>query len=112
MLLLAELHDVQRFPTARALMAYLGPVPAEHSSGDRHRRGPITKTGNTLARRLVVKATWHYRHRPGIGRTLAQRRSGQPPRVIALADKAQPLCRRFRRLITHKPGPAVTVAVA
>ena len=89
MLLLAELHDVQRFPTARALMAYLGLVPGEHSSGERHRRGPITKTGNTLARRLVVEAAWHYRHRPGVSRTLAQRRSGQPPRVIALADKAQ-----------------------
>ena len=59
MLLLAELHDVQRFPTARALMAYLGLVPGEHSSGERHRRGPITKTGNTLARRLVVEAAWH-----------------------------------------------------
>ena len=88
MLLLAELHDVQRFPTARALVAYLGLVPGEYSSGKRHRRGPITKTGNTLARRLVVEAAWHYRHRPGVSRTFAQRRSGQP-RVIALADKAQ-----------------------
>ena len=113
MLLLAELHDVQRFPTVRALMAYLGLVPGEHSSGERHRRGPITKTGNTLARRLVVEAAWHYRHRPGVSRTLAQRRSGQPPRVIALADKAQQrLCRCFRRLAEHKPGPVVTVAVA
>ena len=112
-LLLAELHDVQRFPTARALMAYLGLVPGEHSSGDRHRRGPITKTGNSLARRLVIEAAWHYRHRPGVSRTLAQRRNGQPPRVIALADKAQQrLCRRFRRLAEHKPGPVVTVAVA
>ena len=59
MLLLAELHDVQRFPTARALMAYLGLVPGEHSSGERYRRGRITKTGNTLARRLVVEAAWH-----------------------------------------------------
>ena len=43
----------------------------------------------------------------------AKRRSGQPPRVIALADKAQQrLCRRFRRLAEHKPGPVVTVAVA
>ena len=93
-------------------MAYLGLVPGEHSSGERHRRGPITKTGNTLARRLVVEAAWHYRHRPGVSRTLAQRRSGQPPRVIALADKAQQrLCRRFRRLAEHKPGPVVTVAV-
>ena len=113
MLLLAELHDMRRFPTARALMTYPGLMPGEHSSGDRHRRGPITKTGNTLARRLVVEAAWHYRHRPGVGRTLAQRRSGQPSRVIALADKAQHrLCRRFRRLAQHKPGPVVTVAVA
>ena len=96
MLLLAELHDVQRFPTARALMAYLGLVPGEHSSGDRRLRGPITKTGNTLARRLVVEAAWHYRHRSGVGRSLGQRRSGQPGRVVALADKAQQrLCRRF-----------------
>ena len=92
--------------------SYLGLVPGEHSSGERHRRGPI-RTGNTLARRLVVEAAWHYRHRPGVSRTLAQRRSGQPPRVIALADKAQQrLCRRFRRLAEHKPGPVVTVAVA
>ena len=111
--LLAELHDVQRFSTARALMAYLGLVPGEHSSGERRRRGPITKTGNTLARRLVVEAAWHYRHRPSVGRTLAQRRSGQPPRVVALAEKAQQrLCRRFRRLAKYKPGPVVTVAVA
>ena len=47
-LLLAELHDVQRFPTARALMAYLGLAPGEHSSGERHRRGPITKPGECL----------------------------------------------------------------
>ena len=112
-LLLAELHDVQRFPTARALMAYLGLVPGEHSSGERHRRGAITKTGNALARRLVVEAAWHYRHRPGVGRGLAARRRGQPGRVIALSDKAQRrLCRRFRRLAEHKPGPVAAVAVA
>ena len=64
-LLLAELHDVQRFPPARTLMAYLGLVPGEHSSGDCHRHGPITKTGSSLARRLVVEAAWRYRHGPG-----------------------------------------------
>ena len=82
MLLLAELHDGQRFPTPRALMAYLGLVPGEHSSGDRRRRGPITKTGNTLARRLVVEAAWHYPHRPRVGQTLAlwkwQLKKGSP----------------------------------
>ena len=82
MLPLAELRDVQRFPTPGALMAYLGRVPGEHSSGDRHRRGRITKTGNTLARRLVVEAAWHYRHRPGVGQTLARRRSGGASLVL------------------------------
>ena len=112
MLLLAELHDVQRFPTARALMAYLGLVPGEHSSGERHRRGSITKTGNALARRMVVEAAWHYRHRPAVGRALAQRRRGQPGRVVVLAERAQQrLCRRFRRLAQHKPSQVVAVAV-
>lgn len=113
MLLLAELHDFRRFRTARALMAYVGLVPSEDSSGERHRRGPITKTGNTLVRRLLVEASWHYQHRPGVGRALAARRQGQPPRIVAIADKAQQrLCRRFRALAPHKPAPTVVVAVA
>lgn len=111
---LAELHDFRRFVSPRALMAYLGLVPGEHSSGERTRRGPITKTGNTLVRRLLIEAAWHYQHRAGVGLALRRRREGQAARVIALADKAQQrLCRRFRRLTAaHKPAPKVAVAVA
>jgi transposase len=114
MLLLAELHDVRRFPSAPALMAYLGLVPSEDSSGEKHRRGPITRTGNALARRLLVETAWHYQHRPAIGAGLARRRRGQPDRVIAIADKAQQrLCRRFRKLAAeHKPAPKIVVAIA
>jgi transposase len=114
MLILAELHDFRRFASARALMAFLGLVPSEDSSGEKHRRGRITKMGNALVRRILVEASWHYQHRPGVGRALAARRKGQPPRVIAIADKAQQrLCRRFRRLtMEHKPAPKVAVAVA
>src|SRR5262245_25568360 len=114
MLILAELHDFRRFGSARALMAFLGLVPGEDSSGEKHRRGRITKMGNALVRRILVEASWHYQHRPGVGRALAGRRKGQPPRVIAIADKAQQrLCRRFRRMLAdHKPAPKVAVAVA
>ena len=114
MLILAELHDFRRFPSPRALMAYLGLVPSEDSSGDRHRRGRITKTGNGLVRRVLIETSWHYQHRAGVGSALAARRTGQPARVIAIADKAQQrLCRRFRRLTAeHKPAPKVVVAVA
>ena len=114
MLILAELHDFRRFPSPRALMAYLGLVPGEDSSGDKHRRGRITRTGNTLVRRLLVETAWHYQHRPRIGVKLARRRRGQPAQVIAVADKAQQrLCRRFRRLAElHKPAPKIAVAIA
>ena len=68
MLILAELHDFRRFGSARALMAFLGLVPGEDSSGEKHRRGRITKMGNALVRRVLVEASWHYQHRPGVGR--------------------------------------------
>ena len=114
MLILAELHDFRRFASAPALMAYLGLVPGEDSSGETHRRGRITRTGNALVRRLLVEAAWHYQHRPGVGKALARRRTGQPTRVIAIADTAQQrLCRRFRKLAgEHKPAPKIAVAVA
>ena len=113
-LILAELHDFRRFQAPRALMAYLGLVPGEDSTGEKHRRGPITRTGNSVVRRLLVETAWHYQHRPAVGVWLARRRKGQPGRVIAIADKAQQrLCRRFRKLAAeHKPAPKIVVAIA
>lgn len=114
MLMLAELHDFRRFPSASALMAYLGLVPGEDSSGEKHRRGRITRTGNALVRRVLVETAWHYQHRPAVGVALTRRRKGQPTRVIAIADKAQQrLCRRFRKLAAeHKPPAKIVVAIA
>jgi len=114
MTLVAELHDFRRFGSPRELMAYLGLVPSEHSSSDKTRRGSITKAGNSHVRRVLVESAWHYRHPPAIGETLRRRRHGQPPRAIAIADKAQQrLCRRFRRLIERgKPNHKAVIAVA
>jgi transposase len=114
MIIVAELHDFRRFQSARALMAYLGLVPSEHSSGEHARRGRITKAGNAFVRRVLIEAAWHYQHRAGVGGALQRRRTGQPARVIAIADRAQQrLCRRFRRLVLErKPTPKVAVAVA
>ena len=56
---LAEFGDITRFGSAGQLMAYLGLTPSEHSSWARQRRGPITKTGNTHMRRLLVESAWH-----------------------------------------------------
>ena len=112
--IVAELHDPRRFQSPRDLMAYLGLVPSEHSSGDRRRRGGITKAGNSHVRRVLIEAAWHYRHRAAVGVKLRQRRHGQSPRVIAIADRAQQrLCRRYHRLTElGKPPNKVVVAVA
>jgi transposase len=114
MVLLAEIVDFQRFRHPRELMAYLGLVPSEHSSGLRQRRGAITKAGNTHARRILVEAAWHYRHHPTLGRSLALRLHGQPRAVVAQAWQAQQrLHRRYRHLIGHgKRAPVAVVAVA
>lgn len=59
--LLAELGDISRFDSPKQLMAYLGLVPSEHSSGARRRQGAITKCGNRHARRTLVESAWSYR---------------------------------------------------
>jgi transposase len=112
--LVSELHDFRRFHRPRQLMAYLGMVPSENSSGERRRQGAITKTGNSHARRLLVEAAWHYRHRPGVGPMLRQRREGQPGHVIAIADRAQQrLHRRHQRMTARGKNPnKITVAIA
>jgi transposase len=114
MTLVSELHDFRRFRRPRQLMAYLGLVPSEHSSGDRTQRGAITKTGNGHARRVLIESAWHYRHPPRGSVTLRKRREGQPARVIAVADRAhQRLSRRYRRMTARgKPHNKVVVAVA
>ena len=112
--LVAELHDFRRFRSARELMAYLGLVPSEYSSGESRHRGSITRAGNGHARRVLVEAAWHYRHRVRSGKALRRRRQGQPARVIALAERAQErLSRRYRHLVERgKPTPKVVVAIA
>lgn len=104
-----------RFGSPRQLMAYLGLVPSEHSSGGSRRQGGITKSGNQHVRRALVNAAWHYRHRPGVGVKLRQRRQGQPGAMVSLADRAQHrLHRRFMYLLLGrgKPSQKAVVAIA
>ena len=112
--LLSELHGFERFESPRQLMAYLGLVPSEHSSGERQARGAITKTGNSHVRRILIEAAWHYRHRPAVSPHLRQRRKGQPGWILSLADKAQArLHQRHAKLSARgKQRNKVVVAVA
>src|SRR5215510_3526762 len=104
MVLVAEIVDFQRFRRPRELMAYLGLVPSEYSSGETHRRGALTKAGNTHARRVLIEAAWHYRHRPTVGRALASRSQAQPAEVIGQAWRALPPSRRPRQTPAGRRG--------
>lgn len=114
MTLLAELYDMRRFPHPRALMAFVGLVPSERSTGERHKRGGLTRAGNTVVRRMLIQAAWQYHHHPRLGRALRLRRAQQPVAVLAVAIKAeQRLCHRYRQLCARqKAKPLVIAAVA
>lgn len=115
MTIVAELGDLRRFPTAPQLMAALGLVPSEYSTGDKTMRMAITKTGNAHVRRVLVEAAWQYQrvaNRPGPG--IRRRREGQSPQQLAIARRCDDrLHRRFKRLVSRgKRSTVAAVAVA
>ena len=108
--LLAEIGDLSRFQTPRELMAFLGLVPSEASTGNTIKRGPITKAGNRRARRILVECSWTYQHPPRVGRDKQAKVDAAPPDVREIAWKAQcRLYRRYRALIRR--GKLKTVAI-
>src|SRR4051812_34979516 len=110
----AEIGDVRRFESPRQLMAYLGLVPCESSTGERVRRGGITKAGNPRVRRVLIEGAWTYRFPARMSRVLQERQEGLPVTVRAIAWKAQVrLCARYRRLMAAgKRQTVVTTAIA
>jgi transposase len=113
MVLATEIGDWQRFAKPTQLMAYLGLVPTEHSSGTTERRGAITKAGNSRCRHILVQAAWAYRRPPTQSAVLRRRQHGQPPLVIAHAWKAQHrLSTLFHRLAHRRPAQVAAVAIA
>lgn len=113
MVLATEIVDWRRFERPTQLAAYLGLVSREDSSGDRERKGSITKAGNRHCRHVLVQAAWSYHHRPAISADLKRRQTGQPPAVIGHAWKAQQrLHQRYSHLAYRKQPQIAVVAVA
>ena len=110
----AEIGDMNRFANPKQLMAYLGLIPSEHSSGKTVRRGPITKTGNSHVRRVLVEAAWTYKLPARKSKYLLKRQQGLPKSVCDISWKAQTrLCARYRRLVARgKSRQTTTVAIA
>jgi transposase len=110
--LATEFGTFRRFEQATAVMSYTGLVPSEHSSGARSRRGAITKSGNSHLRRVLVESAWHYRHRPHL--CLRQRRlqKALPPKVAAIAWRAQERLHRRYWSLSNKSKPAGKIVTA
>lgn len=106
--------DWQRFARAPALGSWLGLTPSLQQSGESARSGSITKTGSTLARRLLVEAAWHYSRPPRIGATLANRQQGQPDHILQISNRAQQRLHRVHKRMRArgKPGNVIVVACA
>ena len=98
--LLAELGDLSRFAHPRQLMAYLGLVSSEQSTGNSRHQGAITKCGNQHARWFLIECAQHYALPPKVSRELSHRQEDQPRWVKELSWKAQTrLHRRFWMLL-------------
>jgi transposase len=112
--IVAEVGQLSRFAKARQLMGYSGTVASENSSGERTRRGAITKTGNAHLRRVLVEAAWCQRYKPTLSRVLRARQEGLPATVVEIAAKARHrLSARYRRLLARgKPKQQVVTAIA
>jgi len=110
----AEIGDVRRFDTPRQLMAFLGLVPGERSTGNTVRRTGLTLAGNRRARRVLIEAAWTYRFPARVSQALRARLEGLPKAVREIAWKAQiRLCARYRRLnAAGKKRPVVVAAIA
>jgi len=113
MTILAEVWDMRRYGEAPQFMGSTGLVSSEHSTGDHERRGKITKAGNAHLRRVLVEASWHYRHGTSAGKAIKKRRKGQPAAVVSIAERAdQRLNRKFRRMVDRYNKKPVIAAVA
>ena len=101
--IVAELQDFLRFEHPRQLMAYLGLVPGEHSSGGKRRQHAITKAGNSAARRMLVEVAWHYRHDARVSPVIARRHDQLPKTVTDIAWAAQlRLTAKYKRLAARR----------
>jgi len=110
---LTAIFEFGRFESPRALMAYLGVVPSEQSSGESRRSGGITKTGNWRVRRILTETGWHYRHGHRVSKALKARRKEQPTWAIDIAERAGVrLSKRYRHLVERgKASPTAVMAV-
>jgi transposase len=111
--LAVEIGDWNRF-TGHTIGSFVGLTPSEYSSGSSRAQGPITKTGNTHVRRLLVEAAWHHRPRYTVGAVMRKRWDQAPAAARARGDEGnRRLHGRWVGFLDRRKRPVVAnVAVA
>jgi transposase len=110
-LLIAEIGDIQRFPTAKHLASYTGLVPSLYASGEHRWAGAITKQGSTVMRWALVQAA----HRAAISPQFQdyyqrqRERHGAGKAAVALARKLAVMAFYRWRQAEHAAGPPAKV---
>ena len=111
--LAVEIGDWHRF-TGATIGSFVGLTPSEFSSGASRAQGPITKTGNSHVRRLLVEAAWHHRPRYVAGKTMLERWDLTTPAARARGDAGnRRLHQRWDTFTAHHKRPVIAnVAIA
>jgi transposase len=109
--MVAEIGSFARFRSPMQLMAYIGLVPREHSSGETVRRGSMTKAGNSHLRRVFIEAAWSYRHRPAVKGDLQRRLEGQEASIQLISWKAQNRLHLKYKHLVHRRGKHKNIAI-
>jgi len=114
MLFITEITDFRRFPNPGALMAFLGLIPSEHSSGDKQRGGSITKTGNSRCRTQLIECVQHYVKKPRISNQMKNNLAQVDPQSALIATKClKRLHKRYWTLtMKGKIKPVALTAIA
>ena len=86
----SEVGDVRRFDNPRQLMAFLGLVPSERSTGETVKRGGLTLAGNRRARRVLVEGAWSYRYPARVSEPIRVRLEGLPKAVGRSPGRRRP----------------------
>lgn len=99
MVTVSEIGTFSRFEHPKKLMAFLGLVPTESSSGTSKRQGGISKCGNPHARWILIEQATHYRVPPKISAQLSKRQEDTPRWIKELSWATQTrLSHRFSAL--------------
>jgi transposase len=109
----AEIGDITRFPPPKKLCGYTSLCPRVHQSGERDRRGPLTKQGPKYLRWAMLEATMHALRQPAYNERYQrnkQRLGKQRGAKVAQIDVARKLTEAIWHMLTNNEAFAPTTA--